>query len=156
MAVVRPQCWPSTFAETFGIADFHDSLDFIYRNPFSASQMAGLARTVQQAAAAGDTVASSILSAAADDLATLAICVLQRLFSGDPSPLVSFAGSLLVSCDVMRTQFTDAIHDAVPHAQVIAPSYPPYMGAFLLACSELGWMPGPDLEKARIVRMQTR
>ena len=128
-----------------GISDFQDSLDLVYRRPFSASQMAGLAQAVQQAAAAEDVVANSILSCAAEDLATLAVSVLQRLFSDDPSPLISFAGSLLVSCDTMRTQFTEAIRRAVPSAQVIVPRYPPYIGAFLLACSDLGWTPGPDL-----------
>jgi N-acetylglucosamine kinase len=135
-------------SQALGISDFYDSLDCVYRRPFSASQMAGLAPAVQQAAAAGDAVANSILSGAAEDLATLAVSVLRRLFSAEPSPLVSFAGSLLVSCDGMRRQFTDAIHRDFPSAQVIAPRYPPYTGAFLLACSELGWTPGPDLPKS--------
>jgi len=129
------------------ISDFHDSSNFVYQREFTASQMAGLARTVQQAAAAGDAVANSILSVAAEDLATMAISVVQRLFSGEPSPSVSFAGSLLVNCDVMRTRFTDAVHRAVPNAKVMPPRYPPYIGGFLMACAKLGWMPGANLPK---------
>lgn len=130
-----------------GISSFRDSPDLVYQRHFSVSEIAGLTRPVQQAATAGDAVANTILSAAAEDLATLAVSVLQRLFSGEPSPLVSFAGSLLASCDTMRTQFTQAIRRAVPTAQVIAPRYPPYIGAFLLACSTLGWTPGPNLPR---------
>ena len=135
-------------SQVLEISDFHESLDCVYRRQFSASQMAGLAQAAQHAAAAGDAVANSILTAAAEDLATLAVSVLRRLLPEDPSPLVSFAGSVLVSCDVMRRQFTEAIHRAVPNAQVIAPRYPPYVGAFLLTCSMLGWTPGLDLQKA--------
>lgn len=131
--------------QALGISDFHDSLDFVYRRTFSASQMAGFAQAAQLAAAAGDAVANSILSSAAGDLATLAVFVVQRLFAADPSPLVSFAGSLLVSCDTMRSHFADAVHRAAPNAQVVAPRYPPYIGAFLMACSMLGWTPVPDL-----------
>jgi len=131
-----------------GIVDFHDSLNLVYQRQFSASQMAALARPVQQAAATGDAVANSILSAAAEDLATMAVSVLRRLFPGEPSPFVSFAGSLLISCEAMRTQFIEAVRRAVPNAQVVEPRYPPYIGAFLLACSKLGWTPGSDLPKA--------
>ncbi len=130
-----------------GISSFRDSPDLVYQRHFSVSEIAGLTRPVQQAATAGDAVANTILSAAAEDLATLAVSVLQRLFSGEPSPLVSFAGSLLASWDTMRTQFTQAIRRTVPTAQVIAPRYPPYIGAFLLACSTLGWTPGPNLPR---------
>jgi glucosamine kinase len=134
-------------SRVFEISDFRDSLDCVYRRQFSASHMAGLAQAAQQAAAAGDAVANSILTSAAEDLATLAVSVLRRLFPEESSPLVSFAGSLLVSSDAMRMQFTEAIRRAVPTVQVIAPRYPPYVGAFLLACSTLGWTPGPDLPK---------
>ena len=88
---------------------------------------------------AGDAVANSILTSASEDLATLAVSVLQRLLPDDPSPLVSFAGSLLVSCETVRRRFTEAIQLAVPNVQAVPPRYPPYVGAFLLACSTLGW-----------------
>jgi N-acetylglucosamine kinase-like BadF-type ATPase len=109
--------------------------------------MAGLAEAAQRAAAEGDAVAGSILATAAADLATMAISVLQRLFPEDSSPLVSFAGSLLVSCEAIRRPFTEGVLRAVPNAQVIPPHYPPYIGAFLLACSTLGWAPAPDMPR---------
>jgi N-acetylglucosamine kinase-like BadF-type ATPase len=129
------------------ISDFHDSLDCVYRRQFSARQIAGLAEAATRAAAAGDEVASSILASAAEDLATMAVSVLQRLLPEEPSPLVSFAGSVLISCEAIRNRFTEAVQRAVPRAQVIPPRYPPFIGAFLLACSTLGWTPGPDLPK---------
>jgi N-acetylglucosamine kinase-like BadF-type ATPase len=143
-----PTMLVKSISQVFEISDFRDSLDCVYRRQFSASHMAGLAEAAQQAAAAGDEVANSILASAAEELATLAVSVLRRLFPAEASPLVSFAGSLLVSCDAIREQFTVAIRQAVPNAQVIPPRYPPYIGAFLLACSALGWTPGPDLPKS--------
>ncbi len=134
-------------SQALEIPDFHDSLDCVYRRPFSARQMAGLAQAAERAAAAGDGVASSILDCAGDELAAMAVSVLQRLFPAERSPVVSFAGSLLVSCEPIRTRFTRAIRRKVTNARVIPPRYPPYIGAFLLACSTLGWEPGPDLPK---------
>jgi N-acetylglucosamine kinase-like BadF-type ATPase len=136
-------------SEAMEISDFHESLDCVYRRGFSTGQIAELTEAVVRAAAAGDTVANSILACAAEDLATLAVFVAQKLFSEDSPPLVSFAGSLLVSCEAIRTRFAEAVRRAVPNAQVIPPRYPPYIGAFLLACSALGWTPGPVLPKAR-------
>jgi N-acetylglucosamine kinase-like BadF-type ATPase len=130
------------------IPNFYESPYLIYQRPFSISQIAELALPVQKAAAAGDAVANIILYTAAEDLAKLAVTALQRLFSEEPAPLVSFAGSLLVSSDAMRARFTEAITRVVPNAEVMAPRYPPYMGAFLLACSTLGWTPLPDRPKA--------
>jgi N-acetylglucosamine kinase-like BadF-type ATPase len=134
-------------SQALSAADFHQALKSIYKQQFSVMQMASLAKEVQRAAAAGDVVAGSILAVAADDLAALAISVLQRLFVDDTSPLVSFAGSLLVSCEPIRTRFADRILRAVPNAQVIPPRYPPYIGAFLLACAKLGWLPAPDVSE---------
>ncbi len=142
-----PTMLVESISQTLGISDFRDSLDFVYRRGFSAREIAGLAKTAEGAAAAGDAVAGSILTTAAEDLAALAISVLQRLFPQEPSPWVSFAGSLLVSCAAIRMRFTEAILQTVPNAEVVPPRYPPYIGAFLLACSTLGWAPGPDVPK---------
>jgi N-acetylglucosamine kinase-like BadF-type ATPase len=143
-----PTVLVETLCQSLEISDFSQSLDCVYRRPFPVKQMAGLAEAAVGAAARGDAVANSILAGAAEDLATMAVSVLQRLFPREPSPMVSFAGSILCSCETIRKHFSEAIHRAVPHAQVIPPRYPPYIGAFLLACSTLGWTPGPDLPKS--------
>jgi N-acetylglucosamine kinase-like BadF-type ATPase len=135
-------------SQALDVSDFRESLERVYQRQFSAKQMAGLAEAVQRAAAAEDAVASSILACAGDDLAAMAISVLRRLFPQEPQPLVSFAGSLLVSCEAVRTRFTQTIRREAPKARVVPPRYPPYLGAFLLACSRLAWEPGANVLSA--------
>jgi glucosamine kinase len=126
-------------SQALKITDFQQSLSCVYGGHLSTAQIAELARAAQQAADAGDAVATSLLINAAEDLAAMATSVVQRLFVQETSPKVSFAGSVLVSFETIQTHFAESIRRAVPHAQVLSPRHPPYFGAFLLACSELGW-----------------
>jgi glucosamine kinase len=139
-----PTMLVDAISQALEISDFHHSLNCVYGRQFSTGQIAELAKAVHQAAAAGDAVATSILTDAAEALAAMAISTLQRLFAGEPSPKVSFAGNLIVSCDTVRKHFAESIRRAVPNSQVVPPHYPPYMGAFLLACAELGWRRATD------------
>jgi len=127
------------------ISDFCQSLDWVFRGQPTARQLASLAEVVQKAATEGDAVATAIMVQAGEDLAAMAIYTLQKLLVDDPQAKVSYAGGILSSCDIVRETFITAIRRAMPNAEVIPPRYPPYIGAFLLACAELGWTVGHSL-----------
>jgi hypothetical protein len=67
---------------------------------------------------------------------------------------VSYQGSVLESCALVREKFADSLKKDFPKAEVVAPRFKPVVGAFLLGCRALGWQLDENhliaLEKAEI------
>jgi glucosamine kinase len=92
----------STLIDEWGLSDPFEAISRVYGPPMSKGEIAGLARIVVDAAAAGDAVAGQLLHQAATDLALIAGTVGKRLgFSG--SLPIALTGSLLVHVDPLRT-----------------------------------------------------
>lgn len=115
-----------------GVRGFHT---WLYGSA-ERSDVARLARTVDEAASAGDAVAAAILERAGAELADLAVHVVRRLGLADGHPVVSYVGGVFRSATVRRS-FRERAEREVPGARVRDPLLSPVGGAVLLALREV-------------------
>jgi N-acetylglucosamine kinase-like BadF-type ATPase len=109
-----------------GVADLAGLVAFVYSPATAKADIAALAATVAEAAAAGDSLAAGILAAAADDLAALVVSVIARGFPGpDPVPVAAYGG-LLRACPFLRDRIAVRL---AGRAELLPPGPEPVMGA---------------------------
>ncbi len=87
--------------ETWRLNEPFEAISHVYGPPMSKGEIAGLARIVVDAAAAGDVVASNLLEQAAVDLAQIARVTGMRLGFRGCLP-IALTGSLLVHVEPLR------------------------------------------------------
>jgi len=135
--------------ETTGARDANDLLHRFYTAEFPRPKIAGYARLVDQAAAAGDAVAGDILHAAAQQLAGFVAAVRGQLFAPDDSVRVAYIGGVFRS-DLLRERFRRIV-ELSDGNRTGAPLYGPSAGALLEAYRAAGLGPTlsevPELEK---------
>ncbi|MBD5655933.1 MAG: hypothetical protein IAI50_12245 [Candidatus Eremiobacteraeota bacterium] len=93
--------------------------------------LAAFASEVFAAATAGDDDANEVSSAAAAELAELAVTV-DRLLAPVSLRLVSYAGGLFQD-DAFLERFGETLQDVLPHGNLLAPAIEPAAGALALA-----------------------
>lgn len=96
-------------------------------------RIAALFPLVQREAAAGDSTARRLCREAADDLAELAITIINRLRWKSRAVPVVCSGGVLRSNDVIRQAFTRRVHHSAPRARVTLFEREPVEGALILA-----------------------
>lgn len=118
--------------ERLGLPDALALIAWLYRAAVPRNaEAAALAALVLQQAEQGDTAASSIVEAAANELAQAARTA-QRRLNDEPLP-VAFAGGLLAEVNPLSRRLCQLLGlEAVP-----APRYPPVIGAAILALRRL-------------------
>lgn len=105
----------------------------IYYRDLHRHAIAGLAALVQQAADAGDAVASEILSRAGAELAAAAKSVVNRLgMRGEAFPIV-LAGGIFRGVPWLRHDVTARLSEVAPRSQVRLLDVEPAVGAVRLA-----------------------
>jgi glucosamine kinase len=120
-----------------GISDFRDSISSMY-GP-EARDVASLCPVVYRCAVSGDAVARSLFDDAAGELAEGVIAAARRL-GVDGSPItVSYQGGVLEHCPLLVAQIRERLQEQLPEARVQFPLWKPVIGAYLLACSSVGW-----------------
>ena len=102
-------------------------------------QLAALAGVVSDNARAGDAVAREILLEAGDELAESVAAAISRLDLGETRTLVSYQGSTLEACELLRERLLEALQKRFPKASLVPPLFSPVIGAFLLGCQALNW-----------------
>jgi N-acetylglucosamine kinase-like BadF-type ATPase len=109
----------------------NDLLHRMYTVEWPRPRVAGLAKLVDEAASAGDSVAGEILTAAAQQLATLTISVSRRLFAPGEALLLCYIGGVFASRPLLERyrQIVELEEGAV----CAAPRYNPAAGALLEA-----------------------
>jgi N-acetylglucosamine kinase-like BadF-type ATPase len=125
-------------SRALGISDFAQAITRVYVENLEPRGIAALSRLVEEAANAGDAVASNILEAAGRELALGAEAVIRRLNLG-AQPAVSCQGAVLRNCARVRRVFEAELKSRVPGAAVMPPVAEPLFGAWLIGCRELGW-----------------
>ncbi|HYH00634.1 MAG TPA: BadF/BadG/BcrA/BcrD ATPase family protein [Terriglobales bacterium] len=88
---------------------------------------------VVQAAESGDTVASEVLARAGEELAELAIIVLQKLWPDSTVPRVGIVGGVFQNSAAVRRSFQRALLSKYPQANVNVSVAEPVAGALSLA-----------------------
>jgi hypothetical protein len=65
---------------------------------------------------------------------------------------VSYAGAVLTGNATVRSAFESAVATRLPLARVVAPKFPPIVGAFLLGVAAAGWQgPLDGLDALKVV-----
>ena len=120
-----------------GAANANDLLHRLYATDFPRPTIASFSKLVDRAAIEGDAVAHSILTNAAQHLATLASSVRSRLFDHDDVVHVAYVGGvyrsrMLLERFRMLVELEDGNH-------VSAPIYGPAAGALIEAYAAAGF-----------------
>jgi N-acetylglucosamine kinase-like BadF-type ATPase len=125
-------------AGELGIGEFKDAIRTVYQNELSLRDIAGLSRTADAVAQGGDKVAHGILRSAGEELAECAAAAIKKLGLSKARARVSFQGSVITSCEIMRESFVKKLVDHCPGALIIPPRFSPVVGAYLLGRTSLG------------------
>jgi N-acetylglucosamine kinase-like BadF-type ATPase len=111
----------------------------VYVEGMETRQIAALSNVAHETAVAGDEVARGIFFQAGLELAEAVEATIRRLGLFQVEVPVSYQGSVLESCGLLRERFVERLTQRVPRARVTAPEFEPVVGAFLLGCRSLGW-----------------
>ncbi|BCX02310.1 MAG: N-acetylmuramic acid/N-acetylglucosamine kinase [Candidatus Roseilinea sp.] len=121
----------------FQVKALRDVKRHVYAPGFGAKEFAALAPLVSQAAMQGDAVAQSIVGRAARDLAVQVMAVQRRLGLPTDAPIAPVGGAY-EHVHGLRTGFIAALREVNPQANVVAPQWPPVLGAALIALKACG------------------
>src|SRR5206468_2089403 len=130
------------FRSHFGLrADLDICAAVMGERGLERDQIAGLARVVAEAVAAGDAAAIAIHDKAADELAAMADALRLELgfAPGEAVPL-SWSGGVLTNDVSVRTRLETRLSGRGPY-ELIEPRYPPAYGAALYAAHQVGVLP---------------
>lgn len=128
-----------------GIRGFKESLGAVYLEKMQPTEIARLSKTAYKAAQDGDEVALSIFKTAGMELAECVAAAIRRLgFSGGDAR-VSYQGSVITKCEFMRESFYTCLADGFPGVAVIAPRFPPVIGAYLIGRTTLNLLNDENL-----------
>lgn len=121
-----------------GISDFKEAVNLVYVKGLEIREIAALSRAAYEVAEAGDVAARKIFLQAGEELAEgVATAIAQLSMSGEAIE-VSYQGSVLESCSLVRESFTARLARCEPQAEIVPPKYAPVIGAYLLGRASLG------------------
>jgi N-acetylglucosamine kinase-like BadF-type ATPase len=114
-----------------GARDANDLLHRFYTDEYPRNRVAAFAKLVDDAARAGDKVASDILGSAAQSLATIAATVRRQLFATGSAVDVRYSGGVFAS-EPLLARFRMLV-ELEGGNRVTAPQYGPAEGALIEA-----------------------
>jgi N-acetylglucosamine kinase-like BadF-type ATPase len=125
-------------SQTLGLQDFRETISRIYVEKMEPREIAQLSRVTYETAESGDRVARGIFLQAAEDLAEGVSAAIRELnLTGER--LVSYQGSILSACALVRARFSEILQQEFPGIAIRPPRFVPVIGAYLLGCTALGW-----------------
>ncbi len=137
-----------------GLKNFSETVGRIYVEKMEPREIAALSRVAYEIAERGDKAAIKIFHQAGDELAESVAAALRRLGLAETGAKVSYQGSVLEACALIRERFTESLIEDLPSVEIVPPRFKPVIGAFLLGCKAVGWELDEDglraLEKADI------
>jgi N-acetylglucosamine kinase-like BadF-type ATPase len=110
----------------------------VYSEPMTREAVARLATTVYETAAAGDTVARALLTAAGIDLGRCALAALRALGLEAHAITVAYTGAVFDAGSFITDAFGSTITSECPRVSIAPAEFPPVVGAFKLGLRELG------------------
>jgi N-acetylglucosamine kinase-like BadF-type ATPase len=117
--------------KNLGLSDFSESVKRIYLGRMETREVAALCRRAYEIAANGDEIAIAIFRRAGEQLAAGVVAALRRLGMADIPSKVSYQGSVLESCTIVRERFSERLGEECPKARIMPPRFKPVIGAFL-------------------------
>jgi len=125
--------------EGLGVSDFKETIVRVYSEKMEPRAIAALSKIVYQVAQKGDEVAAGIFRQAGEDLAEGVSAAIRQLELPKAGIQVSYQGSILESCGLVRDQLIASLRERHPGVSVIPPRFKPIAGAYLFGCEALGW-----------------
>lgn len=122
-----------------GLRDFRETLARVYVRGMEPREVAALSRVACEVAESGDAVARAVLIRAGEELAEAVEAAARRLGAAGAEVLVSYQGSVLTSCALVRARFGEEVRRRLPGACVVPPRFEPVIGAYLLGRAATGW-----------------
>jgi N-acetylglucosamine kinase-like BadF-type ATPase len=110
----------------------------VYAGVISRDRLASFATRVGQLAERGDGTARGLIDKAAMNLAMLAATTAARLRLTQKNVKISYGGGVFKSKRLLMRFKAELIFDLLPHAEIVAPRFPPDVGALLLAYRQAG------------------
>ncbi len=124
--------------DALGIDDFKETVNLVYVKGLEIREIAALSRAAYEVAEAGDVVARKIFLQAGEELAESVATAIARLSMRGEAIEVSYQGSVLESCSLVRESFIKGLTQREPQAEIVPPKYTPVIGAYLLGRASLG------------------
>jgi N-acetylglucosamine kinase-like BadF-type ATPase len=128
-----------TLLRTLGLSDFRQTLSRVYVDAMQPREIAALSLVAHEVAEAGDEVARGIFFRAGEELAAGVESAARQLGLDKGEVLISYQGSVLQSCVLLRERFVETLKVRLPKSRVVPPQNEPVMGAYLLGRKALGW-----------------
>jgi N-acetylglucosamine kinase-like BadF-type ATPase len=128
-----------TLLRALGLSDFRQTLSRVYVDAMEPREIAALSRVAHEVAEAGDEVARGIFFRAGEELAAGVESAARQLGMDNGEVLISYQGSVLQSCALLRERFVETLKVLLPKSRVVRPQNEPVMGAYLLGRKALGW-----------------
>ena len=122
-----------------GLREFRETVSRVYVEGMESREIAALSSVAYETALAGDEVARAIFVEAGEELAESAAAAIRQLHFTDPKILVSYQGTVLEACALVRESFDNALRACFPNIVVVPPRFEPVIGAYLLGCEAVGW-----------------
>jgi N-acetylglucosamine kinase len=122
-----------------GLDDFRETVSRVYVDGMEPREIAALSRVVYEIAEAGDEVARNVFFQAGDELAESVEAAIRQLGMNQVEVPVSYQGSVLESCLLLRERFVETLKRKVPKCNVLPPRFEPVVGAYLLGRTAVGW-----------------
>ncbi len=136
--------------EAFGVENLDRVFHRLYVEGVGRRQIAALAKVVDAEANRGDRVAADSLRRAADDLAEVALDVINELAMNDLSFPVIAIGGVARHCRIWWDRICRELSAVAPGVRPVVPAVLPAVGAALLGLREMGAPWTPDvIERAR-------
>ena len=123
--------------DELGLRSFRESVEAIYVKRLEPREIAQLSKTANEIAETDDQVARKILESAGSELAECVAAAVVQI-GGSERMKVSYEGSVITSCKLMRDSFCKYLGSQLPSVTVIAPRFSPVIGAYLLGRAKLG------------------
>ncbi|MGH9882933.1 MAG: N-acetylglucosamine kinase, partial [Pyrinomonadaceae bacterium] len=128
-----------------GLAQFRETVSRVYLEGMEPREIAALSRVAYEVAEAGDEVARSLFFRAGEELAEGVEAAIRQLGLSQDEVSVSYQGSVLESCQLLRERFVETLRRQEPKCRVLPPRFEPVIGAYLLGRTALGWDVNTDV-----------
>ncbi len=113
-------------------------MEAIYVKRMEPREIAELSKTAYEVAKTGDDVARAIFETAGIELAECVAAAVVQLGPQDGKLKISYEGSVISSCELMRDSFCCYLSAKFPSITIIPPRFSPVVGAYLLGRIQLG------------------
>lgn len=129
----------SAFQQQLNLTTIESLIEVVYRRGWTVSQIADLAKIVNQVALTGDKIANEIIDHSIEELVFATTVAIKSLFEPDEAVEIVTTGGVFQNMNHFRSKFIQVLNRVEPTAEVISSRYEPAYGAGILALNSLGY-----------------